>query len=132
MFCIMIGLWVLHEFIWLHPLHFNICKFYLPKLLKVASGRMGNGQKYMKQEWQNIDVLKLGDESTGIHYMSLFWGSICIIKSKNKTKQPRLVRLSELSSGLQTKGSPVRFPVSAHARVAGQVPSRGHLRGNHT
>ena len=30
------------------------------------------------------------------------------------------------------KGSPVRFPVHTHAWVAGQVPSRGHARGNHT
>ena len=33
---------------------------------------------------------------------------------------------------LQTKGSPVRFPVRAHAWVAGQVPRGGHVRGNHT
>ena len=33
---------------------------------------------------------------------------------------------------LQTKGSPVRFPVWAHAWVAGQVPNGGHIRGNHT
>ena len=26
----------------------------------------------------------------------------------------------------------VRFPVRAHAWAAGQVPSRGHVRGNHT
>ena len=29
-------------------------------------------------------------------------------------------------------GSLVRFPVRAHAWFAGQVPSRGHVRGNHT
>ena len=45
---------------------------------------------------------------------------------------PCLVCLSGLSEGLQTKGSPVRFPVRAHAWVAGQVPSRGRVRGNHT
>ena len=33
---------------------------------------------------------------------------------------------------LQTKGLPVRFPVRAHAWVAGQVLSTGHTRGNHT
>ena len=33
---------------------------------------------------------------------------------------------------LQTKGSLVQFPVRAHAWVVGQVPSRGHVRGNHT
>ena len=40
--------------------------------------------------------------------------------------------LSGLSTGLRTKGSPVRFPVRAHAWVVGQVPSRGYVRGNHT
>ena len=30
------------------------------------------------------------------------------------------------------QGSPVQFPVRAHAWVAGQVPSRGSTRGNHT
>ena len=47
-------------------------------------------------------------------------------------KGPWLVWLSGLSSSLQTKGSPVQFPVRAHAWVAGQVPSRGCTRGNHT
>ena len=37
-----------------------------------------------------------------------------------------------LSTSLKTKGSPVRFPVRAHAWVVGQVPSRGCMRGNHT
>ena len=40
--------------------------------------------------------------------------------------------LSGLSTGLPIKGSLVRFPVRAHAWVSGQVPSRGHVRGNHT
>ena len=40
--------------------------------------------------------------------------------------------LSGLSAGLWTKGQPVQFPVRAHAWVAGQVPSRGQARGNHT
>ena len=46
--------------------------------------------------------------------------------------QPWLVWLSGLSAGLQNKGSLVRFPVRAHAWVAGQVPSGGRTRGNHT
>ena len=37
-----------------------------------------------------------------------------------------------LNAGLQTKGSLVRFPIRAHAWVAGQTPSREHARGNHT
>ena len=45
--------------------------------------------------------------------------------------EPWLVRLSGLSASLQTKGSPVGFPVRAQAWVAGQVPSRGHARDNH-
>ena len=43
-----------------------------------------------------------------------------------------LVWLSGLTAGLWTKGSPVQFPTSARARVAGQVPSRGCVKGNHT
>ena len=45
---------------------------------------------------------------------------------------PWLLWLSELSASLWTKGSPVWTPVRAHAWVAGQVPSRGRVRGNHT
>ena len=45
---------------------------------------------------------------------------------------PWLVWLCELSTDLRTKGFPVQFPIRAHAWVAGQVPSRGHARGNHT
>ena len=50
----------------------------------------------------------------------------------NKLPTPLLVWLSGLSTSLQTKGSPVRFPVRAHAWVAIQVPSRGHERDNDT
>ena len=46
--------------------------------------------------------------------------------------EPWLVWLSGWSASLKTKGLPVQFPVRAHAWVAGQVPSRGHARGNHT
>ena len=35
-------------------------------------------------------------------------------------------------SGLQTKRSPIQSSVRALDWVAGQVPSRGHARGNHT
>ena len=42
------------------------------------------------------------------------------------------MRLSGLSTGLRTTGSLVRFPVRTHFLwVSGQVPSRGHMRGNH-
>ena len=43
-----------------------------------------------------------------------------------------LVMLSELSTGLQTKGLSVLLPVRAHAWVAGQVPRTGRSRGSHT
>ena len=43
--------------------------------------------------------------------------------------QPWLVQLSGLSAGLQTRRSPVQFPVRAHAWVSGQVPSGGQARG---
>ena len=45
---------------------------------------------------------------------------------------PWQVRLSGLSAGLQTERSLVPFPVRPHAWVAGQVPRRGCVRGNHT
>ena len=47
-------------------------------------------------------------------------------------KQLLLVWLSELSTSLRTKGSPVQFLVRAQAWVVGQVPGGGHTRGNHT
>ena len=37
-----------------------------------------------------------------------------------------------IECGLKTKGSQVRFPVRAHAWIAGQIPSGGHGRGNPT
>ena len=45
---------------------------------------------------------------------------------------PWLVWLSGLCARLWTKGSLVRCPVRAHAWIAGQVPSKGRMRGNHT
>ena len=44
---------------------------------------------------------------------------------------PWLVWLSGLNTSLRIKGSPVRFSVRAHAWVVGQVPSKGHVGGNH-
>ena len=43
-----------------------------------------------------------------------------------------LVWFSGLSTGLQTKGLLVQFLVRVHAWVAGQIPSTGHMKGNHT
>ena len=45
---------------------------------------------------------------------------------------PWLVWLRGLSAGLQTKGLLVQLPVRAHAWGAGQVPPKGHARGNRT
>ena len=42
-----------------------------------------------------------------------------------KKKNTWLVWLSGLSAGLRTKGSPVGFPVRAHAWLMGQVPWQG-------
>ena len=50
-----------------------------------------------------------------------------------KTLYLTLASVAQLTErGLQTKASPVRFPVRTHAWVAGQDPSGGHVRGNHT
>ena len=53
-----------------------------------------------------------------------------------KTKQNKTHTLAGVAQwiqcGLRTKGSPVQFPVRAHAWAAGQVPSRGRVRSNHT
>ena len=63
-----------------------------------------------------------------------FWPySSCLeILLKFSVNQPWLVWLSGLSAGQRTKCLPFQFPVRAHAWVAGQVPSGGHVRGNHT
>ena len=53
---------------------------------------------------------------------------LCLKKKKN-----HLAGVAQwIERGLQSKGLPVRFPVRAHVWVAGQVPSGGHTRGNHT
>ena len=54
-------------------------------------------------------------------------------KTSRKYKNPGktwLVWLSGLSAILQTERLLVRFPVRAHAWVAGQVPGWGYGRGN--
>ena len=54
------------------------------------------------------------------------------IINKKRNVWPWLVWLSGLSTGLWTKGSPVQFPVRAHAWVVGQIPSWECVKGNHT
>ena len=64
------------------------------------------------------------------HFTSLAYSVHLLAFSKCKNNQPWLVCLSGLSAGLQTKRSPVRFPIRAHAWVVGQVPSQEHARVN--
>ena len=55
-----------------------------------------------------------------------------LIITFNTIVLPWLLWRNGLSASLRTtKGSPVRFPVRAHAWVAGRVPSRGRGRGNY-
>ena len=61
----------------------------------------------------------------GKSFENNFWNKTTMMK-------PWLVWLSGLSVSLWTRGSPVQFPVGAHAWVLGQVPRRGCMRGNHT
>ena len=61
-------------------------------------------------------------------HLSYFEGFFFVITKDT----PRLVWLSGLSTGLQTKRSQVWFPVRAHAWVASQVPNKGHMSGNCT
>ena len=51
---------------------------------------------------------------------------------ENRNTKPWLVWLSGLSAGPRTKGLLIQFPVRTHAWVAGQDPSLGYVRGNHT
>ena len=55
-----------------------------------------------------------------------------ITTDKSIKLQALLVWLSGLSTGLQTKGLQVRFPVKVHAWVSGQVLSSGCVKGSHT
>ena len=54
-------------------------------------------------------------------------------KKKNMLKLSRVALAGVapwIELGLRTKGLQVRFPVRAHAWVAGQVPIGGHARDN--
>ena len=53
-------------------------------------------------------------------------------KGRQERREPWLVWLSGLSTVLQTKWSLVQFPVRTHVWLAGQVPSEGCMRSNHT
>ena len=64
-----------------------------------------------------------------MHFFKLYFDYPLVLFRKKfflrKVKSASLIRLSGLSVGLRTKGSPVWFPVGAHAWVVGQVSSRG-------
>ena len=65
--------------------------------------------------------------------MCLLPHSTEVTPSKATKNFPALARVAQwIECGLQTKGLLVLFPVRAHACIAGQVPSGGHVRGNHT
>ena len=81
---------------------------------------------YMKKCSTSLIISKMQIKTIRHHLACV---RVAIIKKK---KDPWLVRLSGLSTGLQTKGLLVRYPVKAHAWVVGQVPSWGHMRVNHT
>ena len=63
-------------------------------------------------------------------YMAYTYNGILFSFKKNEIL-PWLVWLTGLSASLPTKESRVWFLVWAQAWAAGQVPSRGHMRGNH-
>ena len=70
------------------------------------------------------------------HYLILHTQSRCIKYLNRKSKVSKVLRKIQpwlmWLSGWSAKGSPVQFTVRAHTWVAGQVPNRGSLRGNHT
>ena len=67
----------------------------------------------------------------GVWKRGLLWHYKSMLTKMHK-HIPWLVWLSGLSASLWNKGLLVRFPVRALAWVAGQVPSRGHMRDNNT
>ena len=81
-----------------------------------------------RKKTKQIEGIQIGKEEVKL---SLFIDDmiVCVENPTEDPIKPWLVWLSGLSAGLQTKGSPVRFPVRAHAWDAGQVPSWGHKRG---
>ena len=74
----------------------------------------------MRALWRCFVVFNV----TRNNFLRLYCDS-CHISKHFFNKQPWLVWLSGLSASLQTKGSPVQFPVRAHAWVSGQVPIWG-------
>ena len=98
-----------------HTPMFLSLSFSLPSPLKRAGGHCPQIPTELYQE----HIMKLRRELTkeGIYCLEI-------------KKMPWLMWLSGLSAGLWTKRLLVRFPVGAHAWVAGEVPSWGCVRGN--
>ena len=94
----------------------------------------------LQRRWYRMPISSAckeeGKNQTLIYYLSLGYkrkkNAFVTEKLLKESYPPWLVWLSGFSVGLQTKGLPVWFPVRAHAWVAGQVPNKGHIRGNHT
>ena len=91
------------------------------------------GPTVVTKERMAVTTGKTGHRAFGNypHYLCKLWQTQNYSQTKSSLK-PWLEWLSGLSTGLQSKGSLVRFPVRAHAWVVGQIPSREHMRGNHT
>ena len=129
-------LWSTSFLYWLYEI---LCLESLADTYKIVNRCFRNKQK---NEWMlflpSLEIhIRLAKNGWRLNNGPIFWKEETIERSwlclkPQKRKQPWLVWLSGLSAGLQTKGLLVWFPVKAYAWVVGQVPSRGHVRGNHT
>ena len=95
-------------------------------MVQVQTMGPGVGSFVLRQKLRTLLPSRREDKIRVSIYVSV--SSICFKISY----EPWLMWLSGLNAGLRTKGLLVRFPVRAHAWVAGQVPSRRYMKGNHT
>ena len=66
-------------------------------------------------------------------FTSLSRVEVQIVHTHTKMSGPSLAGVAQcIESWTANQGSRVQFPGKAHAWVVGQVPNRGHSRGNHT
>ena len=87
----------------------------------------------LEQSWIDTpEIYPVFVSTTNLHSYILSVPLYGFSYPNKKRVKPWLVWLSELSTGLQTKGSLVQSPLRAHAWFASQVPGRGRARGNHT
>ena len=99
------------------PYHCSLSCFLVLFVLYQGSFKKKKNHEKWQQNPQTLDIS--------------YEGSL-ILQAIRSKRLLWLVWLSGLSTGLWTKRSLVRFPVRAHAWVAGQVLSRGCSRGKHT